>query len=206
MSKVTFFEHGVYRVTNTIYVPPGARMVGDTFPSIMGSGPTFSNKDAPVPIMQIGRPGESGSVEWSDMIVQTQGATPGAIVIQYNLNTARGSGLWDVHTRIGGAKGTNLQVAQCPKFTVKNECMAAHTNVHITKGANGAYFENNWFWTADHDMDDPRSTQITVLTGRGLHVEADNVILWANGVEHHAVYQYQVSKLSTNVPSRLTPE
>jgi glucan 1,3-beta-glucosidase len=192
-NKVLFFEHGVYKVTQTIYVPPGARMVGETFSSIMGSGSTWSNKDNASPIMQIGRPGDRGRIEWSDMIVQTQGATPGAKVIEYNLNTERGSGIWDVHTRIGGAKGTNLQVAQCPKFSVKPECMAAHTNVHVTKSASGAYFENNWFWTADHDLDDRTSTQISIFTGRGLHVEASTVWLWANGVEHHAIYQYQVS-------------
>jgi glucan 1,3-beta-glucosidase len=145
-NKVLFFEHGVYRVTNTIYVPPGARMVGETFPSIMASGSVWSNKDSPVAVMQIGRPGDSGRIEWSDMLVTTQGATPGAILIEYNLNTERGSGVWDVHTRIGGAKGTNLQVANCPIYTVKPECMAAHTNVHITKSGTGAYFENNWFW------------------------------------------------------------
>ncbi|CAA9966542.1 hypothetical protein CFE70_009932 [Pyrenophora teres f. teres 0-1] len=196
--KVVYFEHGTYKVTNTIYVPGGARMVGETFSVIMGSGSVFGNKDSPVPIVQVGKSGESGSVEWSDMIVATQGATPGAIVIQYNLNTARGSGLWDVHTRIGGAKGTELQVAQCPPIVgqVKPECMAAHTNVHITKGANGAYFENNWFWTADHDQDDAKSTRVNVYTGRGLHVEAQNVWLWANGVEHHAIYQYQFNGAS----------
>lgn len=190
--KVLFFEHGVYKVTKTIYVPPGARMVGETFPSIMGSGSTWSNKDNPLPIIQIGKPGESGLIEWSDMIVQTQGATPGAKVIEYNLNTQRGSGLWDIHTRIGGAKGTQLQVAQCPKYSNNAQCMAAHTNVHVTKSASGAYFENNWFWTADHDLDDVDSTQISIFTGRGLHVEASNVFLWGNGVEHHALYQYQV--------------
>ncbi|CAI9636279.1 glycoside hydrolase family 55 protein [Alternaria burnsii] len=197
-NKVLFFEHGVYKVTNTIYVPPGSRMVGETFSAIMGSGATFGNKDSPVPIMQIGKPGESGHIEWSDMIVQTQGATPGAIVIQYNLNSDRGSGVWDVHTRIGGSKGTNLQVAQCPATvgSVNQQCMAAHTNVHVTKGANGAYFENNWFWTADHDLDDARSTQISIFTGRGLHIEAQNVWLWANGVEHHALYQYQFNDAS----------
>lgn len=142
-NKVLFFEHGVYLVTNTIYVPPGARMVGETFSVIMASGGPWSNKDNPAPVIQIGKPGESGSVEWSDMLVQTQGATPGAIVIQYNLNSARGSGLWDVHTRIGGAKGTNLQVAQCPTGSINAECMAAHTNVHITKTGTGAYFENS---------------------------------------------------------------
>ncbi|KAH7380737.1 exo-beta 1,3 glucanase-like protein [Pyrenochaeta sp. MPI-SDFR-AT-0127] len=195
-NKVLYFEHGVYKVTRMIYVPPGARMVGETFSTIMGSGSTWANKDNPVPIIQIGKPGESGRIEWSDMIVQTQGATPGAKVIEYNLNTQRGSGLWDVHTRIGGAKGTGLQVAECPITSNKAECMAAHTNVHVTKTATGAYFENNWFWTADHDLDDPNSTRVNVFTGRGLHVEASNVWLWANGVEHHALYQYQFNGAS----------
>jgi glucan 1,3-beta-glucosidase len=82
------------------------------------------------------------------MIVQTQGPTPGAKLIEYNLNTAVGSGVWDVHTRIGGAKGTLQQVAECPKFSKNPQCYAAHTNVHITKYARGAYFENNWFWVS----------------------------------------------------------
>jgi glucan 1,3-beta-glucosidase len=154
-NKVVFFEHGVYRVTNTIYVPPGARMVGESFSAIMASGSTWSNMNNPVPVMQIGRPGDSGNIEWSDMLVQTQGPTPGAKLIEYNLNTQRGSGIWDVHTRIGGSKGTQLQVANCPVFSVKPECMAAHTNVHITKSASGAYFENNWFWVS---LPPPHST------------------------------------------------
>ena len=45
--------------------------------------------------------------------------------------------------------------------------------------------------TADHDMDDPASTQISVYTGRGLLVESSNVWLYGSGVEHHALYQYQ---------------
>lgn len=145
-NKILFFDHGNYKVTNTIYVPPGARMVGETFSVILASGSTWSDKTKAVPVVQIGKAGESGSVEWSDMVVSTQGATPGAKLIEYNLQSARGSGLWDVHTRIGGFAGSNLQTSQCPKFSVKTECMAAHTNVHITKSATGAYLENNWFW------------------------------------------------------------
>ncbi|KAF2872077.1 pectate lyase superfamily protein-domain-containing protein [Massariosphaeria phaeospora] len=193
-NKVLFFDHGVYKVTNTIYVPPGARMVGEAYSVIMASGNTWSNMDNPVPVIQIGRPGDRGSVEWSDMIVATQGATPGAKLIEYNLATDRGSGIWDVHTRIGGAKGTGLQIAQCPVGSVKNECMAAHTNVHITKSASGAFFENNWFWTADHDLDDADSTRVAIFTARGLLVEGSNTFLYANGVEHHSLYQYQFSE------------
>ncbi|KAF2464680.1 exo-beta 1,3 glucanase-like protein [Lindgomyces ingoldianus] len=192
--KILFFDHGVYKVTKTIYVPPGARMVGESFAVIMASGSTWSSKTNPVPVIQIGKPGESGSVEWSDMVVSTQGSTPGAKLIEWNLAATLGSGLWDVHTRIGGAKGTNLQVTQCPVgAAIKDDCMAAYMSVHITKTGSGAYLENNWFWTADHDLDDAKnnSTQISIYTGRGLLVEGSNVWLWSSGVEHHSLYQYQ---------------
>ncbi|PSN72002.1 exo-beta 1,3 glucanase-like protein [Corynespora cassiicola Philippines] len=190
-NKVLFFDHGNYKVTDTIYVPPGARMVGEAFSVVLANGPKFGSNTEPHPVFQIGKPGESGSIEWSDMIVATQGPTPGAVLIEYNLKTTKGSGLWDVHTRIGGAKGTELQVAECPILTVKDECMAAYMNVHVTKDAANAYFENNWFWTADHDLDDWNSTRTAIFTGRGLLIESANHWLWGNGVEHHALYQYQ---------------
>jgi len=52
--------------------------------------------------------------------------------------------------------------------------------------------ENVWLWTADHDLDDPFQSSITVLTGRGLSVEAQagNIWLIATAVEHHSLYQY----------------
>jgi len=195
-NKVLFFEHGVYRVTNTLDFPPGLRAVGESFSAIMGSGSNFADQNNPRPVVRIGKAGDSGSIEWSDMLVQTQGGTAGAKLIEYNLQTARGSGIWDVHTRIGGAKGTNQQVAQCPQGSVNPQCFAAFMNVHVTSSASGAYFENNWFWTADHDLDDPKSTRIGIFTGRGLLVEGTGTWLWANGVEHHALYQYQFSKAS----------
>ncbi|KAF2107855.1 exo-beta 1,3 glucanase-like protein [Lophiotrema nucula] len=197
-NKILFFDHGVYKVTNTIYFPPGARIVGEMFAAIMASGSTWADKNNPVPVVKIGKPGEKGIVQWSDMLVQTQGPTPGAKIIEYNLESQAGSGVWDVHTRIGGSKGTDLQTPQCPISAKTNDkCLAAHTNVHITKSATGAYFENNWFWTADHDMDDAinNSTRVSVFTGRGLLLEANNVWLYGNGVEHHAIYQYQFANV-----------
>ncbi|KAK3203293.1 hypothetical protein GRF29_112g805658 [Pseudopithomyces chartarum] len=189
--KVLFLDHGHYKITKTLYLPPGTRIVGETYPIILASGSTWGSKTNAVPVIQIGKAGESGSIELSDFLIGTQGPTPGAKLIEYNLATTKGSGLWDVHTRIGGAKGTKLQVAQCPVGSVKDECMAAHTNVHITKSASNVYMENNWFWTADHDLDDAKSTQISLFVGRGLLVEGSNVWLYGNGVEHQALYQYQ---------------
>ncbi|KAF1978534.1 exo-beta 1,3 glucanase-like protein [Bimuria novae-zelandiae CBS 107.79] len=189
--KVLFLDHGHYKITRTLYIPPGTRIVGETFPIILASGSTWGSKTNAVPVVQIGKAGESGTVELSDFLIGTQGPTPGAKLIEYNLASTKGSGLWDVHTRIGGAKGTNLQVAQCPVGSVNDACMAAHTNVHITKSASNVYMENNWFWTADHDLDDAKSTQISIFVGRGLLVEGSNIWLYGNGVEHQSLYQYQ---------------
>ncbi|KAF2198358.1 exo-beta 1,3 glucanase-like protein [Delitschia confertaspora ATCC 74209] len=192
--KILFFDHGVYKVTDTIYVPPGSRMVGETYSVIMAAGTVWADKTNPVPVVQIGKPDETGSLEWSDMVVSTQGSTPGAKLIEWNLAATPGSGMWDVHTRIGGFQGTNLQVAQCPIHApVSNACMAAYMSLHITKSGSNAYLENTWFWTADHDLDDWNSTRISVYTGRGLLVEGSNVWLYGTGVEHHSLYQFQFS-------------
>ena len=137
-------------------------------------------------------------------IVGTQGAQAGAILITYNLATfGTPSGIWDVHTRIGGFAGSNLQVAQCPitptvstpPAPVNSNCIAAYMSVHITQSASNVYFENNWFWTADHDIEDPTDTQITIYTGRGFLIEslAGTIWLYGTAVEHHALYQYQFS-------------
>lgn len=50
--------------------------------------------------------------------------------------------------------------------------------MHITSNANGLYLENVWLWTADHDIEDPNLTQITIYNGRGLYVESDAGKIW----------------------------
>lgn len=114
--KVLFFDHGTYRVTRTITIPAGSRLTGEAFPVIMSSGSFFNDMKNPQPVIKIGMEGEMGTVEWSDMIVSGQGAQAGAIFIEWNLisSAAAPSGMWDVHTRVGGFAGSNLQVgANC---------------------------------------------------------------------------------------------
>jgi glucan 1,3-beta-glucosidase len=175
--RVLFVDYGVYKVSNTLQVPPGSRIVGESYAVIMASGGPWSQINNPVPVVQIGLDGQSGSVEWSDMIVSTQGSCPGAVLIEWNLKAESGSGMWDVHTRIGGFDGSELQVAQCPTSApVSANCEAAYMSMHITSSASGVYLENNWFWTADHDIDNPTNTQISIYTGRGLLIEAS--VVW----------------------------
>jgi glucan 1,3-beta-glucosidase len=176
--KVVFFDFGLYVVTDTIYIPPGSKVVGESYATILASGSKFTSIDSPYPVVQVGKSGDTGTIEWSDMIVSTKGATAGAILIEYNLDGDQGSGLWDVHTRIGGFTGSELQVAQCPtSAAVSASCEAAYMSLHITSSAKNVYFENNWFWTADHDVDDASNTQISIYTGRGALIEGSNIIL-----------------------------
>ncbi|KAK5994726.1 Glucan 1,3-beta-glucosidase [Cladobotryum mycophilum] len=199
--RVLFVDSGIYKVTNTIKIPPGARIVGEAYPNIMGSGPFFSNASSPQPVVQVGLPGQSGQVEWSNMVVSTQGSTSGAILIEYNLasTASNPSGMWDVHVRIGGFKGSNLQLPNCPQHigsdAINSNCIAAHTMMHVTPSAQGLYLENCWLWTSDHDIEDPGLTMIDVYSVRGLLVEstAGNIWLWGTAVEHNALYQYEFS-------------
>lgn len=150
--KVVYIDYGLYLITKTLSIPPGAKIVGETYPVLMASGSYFTNIDAPEVLLQIGTPGQAGSVELSDFVVAGQGATAGAILIQYNLDSDSDSpsAMWDVHTRIGGFTGSELQVAECLKTpgssAVVDSCIGAYMNMHATAQSSGLYMENCWLW------------------------------------------------------------
>ncbi|KAF2016582.1 glycoside hydrolase family 55 protein [Aaosphaeria arxii CBS 175.79] len=203
--KILFIDAGYYRVTDTIYIPPGSRIVGEALASVIfAASPSFNDIENPRAVVKVAQPGEQGSVELSDLFVSTKGQQAGAILIEYNLASyGEVAGLWDVHTRIGGFAGSDLQTEQCPTtpnvtITADNlvqECIAAYMSMHVTKFGTGLYMENNWLWVADHDLDDARNnnTQITIYAGRGLLIESIRGVLWLYGtaVEHHVKYEYQ---------------
>ncbi|KAK0301952.1 hypothetical protein LTR01_009060 [Friedmanniomyces endolithicus] len=202
-NKILFVDHGDYLVSRTIYIPSGSRIVGESYSVILSTGNFFNNINKPQPIVQIGKSGESGTIELSDMIVSTQGQQRGAVLFEFNLNSplSSPSGLWDVHSRVGGFAGSNLQLAQCPTTPTVNvtaanlnqNCIAAFMTMHLTKSSSGLYLENIWLWVADHDVEDPALTQITVYAGRGLLDESQSGTFWLVGtaVEHHVLYEYQ---------------
>ncbi|KAK3384571.1 pectate lyase superfamily protein-domain-containing protein [Lasiosphaeria ovina] len=200
--KIVFIDYGIYRVTRTINVPPGTKIVGESFPVIMSAGGFFADINNPQPVLKVGATsGQAGSVELSDFILSTQNAQAGATLIEWNLASSASapSGMWDVHVRVGGFTGSQQQVGQCPttpsNSAVNPSCIVAFMSMHITKGASGLYMENVWLWTADHDIDDAANTQITIYSGRGLYIEstAGTFWLWGTASEHHTLYQYQLA-------------
>lgn len=105
--KVVYVDFGLYRITSTISIPPGSKIVGESFPVFLAAGAAFTNINSPQVMLRVGTEGQAGSVELSDFVVSGQGATAGAILIEYNLVSPAGtpSGMWDVHQRSGGFTG-----------------------------------------------------------------------------------------------------
>jgi glucan 1,3-beta-glucosidase len=75
--------------------------------------------------------------------------------------------MFDVHWRIGGTNGTQLQSYNCAKTpnvpAVPNPaCYGAFLLLHITQTAS-LYMANNWGWVSDHEMDLLGKTKSHVL-------------------------------------------
>lgn len=147
--------------------------------------------------MQIGAEGDIGVIEIQDLLFTTVGHTAGAILMEWNVaQSSPGSvAMWDSHFRVGGAKGTNLQAADCPKLTgdVNPKCIAASMMLHMTPSSSG-YLENVWAWVADHDLDSALDqTMIDIYVARGVLIESVGPTwLYGTASEHSILYQYQV--------------
>jgi glucan 1,3-beta-glucosidase len=204
-SDIVYFDHGAYLVTSTVKVPSNIRITGEIWPLIMAGGSTTWRDQAnPKPVFQVGEVGDKGTVEMSDLIFETIGPQPGAIMMEWNVagSSQGSSGMWDVHFRIGGSAGTQLQSDKCTKnptviAPANPECEAAFMLLHVTAQAS-IYLENTWFWVADHELDLADHNQINIFNGRGVLIASEEGPVWMYGTssEHNVLYNYQVTNAS----------
>lgn len=200
--QVIYFDHGAYLVTDTVKIPKDVKITGEIWPMIMASGKAFADSSKPKAVFQVGQPGDKGTVEISDLVFQTKGPAPGAVLVEWNVAGTKpaAAGMWDVHARIGGSAGTEIHSDNCPTSpnsttTPRAECEGAFLVLHVTKTGSG-YFENNWFWIADHDLDLAEHKQLNVFSGRGVLVENEDggpVWMYGSSSEHSVLYNYQLS-------------
>ena len=198
--QVVYFDHGAYVISQTVKVPKNIKITGEIWPLIMASGAAFSDQTKPSPVFQVGQPGDTGAVEMSDLMFETKGPQPGAIMIEWNVADPEGqpasSGMWDVHVRIGGSAGTELQSDKCAKnpnatHAANPACEAAFLLLHVTKQAS-IYLENNWFWVSDHELDLADHNQIDIYNGRGVLIESQGPVwMYGTSSEHNQLYNYQ---------------
>ncbi|KAF2420739.1 pectin lyase-like protein [Tothia fuscella] len=175
LNKILVFPAGVYKVDDTIFIPPGARVVGVLWSQIMAIGKAFSNLREPKAVLQVGKAGDKGIVEISDITLTNEGPTAGAKFIQWSIHEdGQGSAaIWDTIVRVGGAMGTGLTETTCHQFgkQQKEKCMASTIMLHVTTQAS-IYMENVWLWVADHDIDSKDQTRVNVYGARGALIES----------------------------------
>ncbi|KAI8620624.1 pectate lyase superfamily protein-domain-containing protein [Chytriomyces sp. MP71] len=195
-SNLIFLDHGAYVVTNTITIPPGARITGEVFSIILASGTKFKNVQAPVPVFRVGQAGDVGSVELSNIIFEVAGPLPGAILVEWNIKPSSpgAAALWNVHARVGGTAGSQLQQDKCSQGTTDTTTCSGPFMLFHSTPQSGLYMENCWWWTADHDLDTSGHNKLSLFTGRGMLVESQEAVwLYGTASEHNQFYNYQFS-------------
>jgi len=140
----------------------------------------------------------------SDLVFQTLGPQPGAILVEWNVaqSSIGSAAMWDVHFRIGGSAGTQLQSNTCAKNPTSTAapnpaCEGAFLLLHVTEQAS-ILMENNWLWVADHELDLADHDQVSIYNGRGVLVESTVGPVWMYGTaaEHSVLYNYQIANAS----------
>lgn len=197
--KITYIPHGVYVITSTLLIPPGTRIVGEVWSILSASGSFFKDINNPKPLIQVGKVGSVGLAEFSDLLFTVADVLPGAILVEVNMvGTNPGDvSFHNVHTRVGGA-ADSLTETSCQ--SASEPCKAAFLHVHLT-AQSSSYWENNWLWTADHDLDN--TYPITMGVGRGMLVEATRgTWLVGTAAEHDVLYAYQLNN-AQNVQASL---
>lgn len=85
--QVIYIDHGAYVVTKQINVPSKIRIMGEGWPLIMikDSRGFWSDLRNPSAVFKVGEKGEVGWLEMQDLLFETIGPTPGAILMEWNL-------------------------------------------------------------------------------------------------------------------------
>ncbi|KAK4951997.1 hypothetical protein LTR10_009917 [Elasticomyces elasticus] len=139
---VGFVDHGAYIIMDTINVSKNVRLIGEIWPYFMVTGPKFQDMADPRVAFRVGQRGDIGTTELVEIMFQTRGPTPGAILMEWNLECSGPAtcGMWDTHWRIGGTNGTQLQNYNCIKHPARAhgsaaECYCAFLLLHVTSSA-----------------------------------------------------------------------
>ncbi|KAK9605383.1 hypothetical protein V6Z94_009991 [Aspergillus fumigatus] len=82
LSSIVYIPHGVYKVTDTLKIPKGSRIIGQAWSQIMATGPKFQDADDPHVAVQVGHEGDIGIVEIQDLLFTVSGPTAGAVLVE----------------------------------------------------------------------------------------------------------------------------
>ncbi|KAF3132931.1 hypothetical protein TWF703_007069 [Orbilia oligospora] len=199
-NRPIFVDYGIYIVTRTLLIHPGTRIVGEVWPKFLAAGSYFSNVKNPHPVLQIGKPGQTGRVEIQDILVTAKAGSAGAISFQWNLKGPDLSndvgGMWSCHSVIGAQPFSGLEAAQCSHGARPlSKCTGGFMHLHITRHASNIYLENNYYAAAAYQSIQPSpSGPLDVYVGRGVLIDGSPGGIWLYSIasQNSVLYQYQI--------------
>ncbi|KAK0617735.1 pectate lyase superfamily protein-domain-containing protein [Immersiella caudata] len=169
-NQVLFFPHGVYILTDTLYVPPGSRIIGEAWTRITPRGSKFTDVKRPRAMIRVGNAGEIGTAQVSDFLMYVPSGSeklPGLVMVEVNMaGTKPGDvGFFNTHFMMMG--GT------------------ARLCVHLKETAS-VYWENSWATAQGNGVGGPGFAGGFLVEARGG--------TWMVGVgsEHHFLYQINI--------------
>ena len=85
--QIAYFDYGAYVISDTIEFPIPIKVQGELWPYFMvnGNSSKFSDIDNPQVAFRVGQPGQVGEIELVELIFETIGPAPGAIMMEWNL-------------------------------------------------------------------------------------------------------------------------
>jgi glucan 1,3-beta-glucosidase len=189
-NKIVYFPHGTYIITDTVTIPPGSRLWGESFTELSGSGPLFKDVENPKTVIKVGEEGDTGVAQFTDLVFTVKDVLPGAVLLEVNMAGLKPGdvGFFNTHFRLGGARGTETN-----RCKTTQDCRASHIAAHLTK-TSSSYWENSWAWVADHDLDSSGAEFGAYPSPAGGFLIEAQKGTWALGwgVEHFVLYQVTI--------------
>ncbi|RFU25957.1 hypothetical protein B7463_g10389, partial [Scytalidium lignicola] len=185
VGKIIYFPYGVYRISDTLVIPPGSILQGEAWASIRAAGTVWKDQTAPKAVVQFGSASDSITSQMMDFIIEPGHVYEGAKMVEVLGDVA----MYDVVMRIGGSQASSALSSSCND--VSNPCRAAFISLHVTTSGSG-YFENVWGWGADHAVDGGGVS--AVGSGRGALIESTRPSFFVGvAMEHHVFYAFKTT-------------
>ncbi|KAI2642512.1 glycoside hydrolase family 55 protein [Xylaria nigripes] len=204
-NKIVYFPFGKYRVDDTLFIPPGSRIVGEAWATITGNGDNFKDENHPRPVVAVGNGGDVGIAQIQDMRFTVSDVLPGAIIVQFNMagNAPGDVALWNSLVTVGGTRGADALAGACGNPWA--QCKAAFLGIHMAP-TSSPYVDNVWNWVADHISENFNGG--TNIAGKGgvLVESTKGAWLHALGSEHWWLYQLHIRNAQKVMVSLLQSE
>jgi hypothetical protein len=85
-NRIIYVDAGSYIFTDTITIPPGSRLLGESWAQLVAFGQKFNDANNPRPLIKVGdHDGIRGSVQLQDLLFTSKGPTAGLIAVEWNI-------------------------------------------------------------------------------------------------------------------------